>query len=392
MLITQQSDLESFCASLKEVPFITVDTEFLREKTYYPKLCLVQVCGPDIAKAAAIDVIENPDLDLAPLFNLFFDKSILKIFHAGRQDLEILFNLTGRVVEPFFDTQIAAMVCGYGDSVGYEALVRNVLNAQLDKSSQFTDWSKRPLSDRQLTYALGDVTHLVKIYEKLEEELEQRGRTSWVFEEEETLADPATYKNDPYESWKRVKMRSPKPKTLALLRELAAWREKRAQHKNLPKNWVMRDETLADMASQAPKNAKALSKIRNMSGDVAKGRHGEALLKIIAEVEQSDPASWPKVPKKRGLPSEASAKLDALKMLLKIQCAQHEVATKLVVNKEDMDNLALGRDEDLRVMKGWRYEMFGKYVEELKNGKLAIGMNGKKIVKYKVADNTEIYD
>ena len=256
MLITDQKALKGFCASLKSETFITVDTEFLREKTYYPKLCLIQIGAAD-GRAAAIDPLSD-DIDLAPVYDLLFDEKILKIFHAARQDLEIFFNQTGKVVYPFFDTQIAAMVCGYGDSIGYENLVRNITGGQIDKSSQYTNWSNRPLSDKQVNYALGDVTHLVKVYEHLAEQLEKRGRTSWVFEEEAVLEDPATYDVDLNEMWRKIKVKSPKPQTLAVLRELAAWREARAQRKDLPKNWVMKDDTLADMAAQAPRDAKAL--------------------------------------------------------------------------------------------------------------------------------------
>lgn len=391
MIITDQKELNDFCASLKGKEFITVDTEFLREKTYYPKLCLIQVCGPDVAEAAAIDPIENPDLDMQPLFDLFFDPDILKIFHAGRQDLEIFYNLTGKVVEPFFDTQIAAMVCGYGDSVGYESLVRNLTNNQLDKSVQYTDWSRRPLSKRQLDYALGDVTYLVEVYHKLAAELEKRGRTSWVYQEEEALSDPAVYEANPQEAWQRIKVRSPKPKMLAVLRELAAWRETRAQNKDIPRPWVMRDETLADMAAQAPKDTKQLSKIRNMSKDLAEGHVGETLLGLIKKALESDPSTWPKVPKRKTLPSEASSTIDVLRMLLKVQCTEHEVASKLVASKEDLEEIALSDTANVPAMKGWRYEVFGKDAVELKNGRLAIGLKGSKITKYKVSSNSDQY-
>ena len=392
MLITQQDELERFCSSLKDKDFITIDTEFLREKTYYPKLCLVQICGPDASESAAIDPIENPELDLEPLFDLLFDTNILKVFHAGRQDLEIFYNMTGKVVEPFFDTQIAAMVCGYGDSIGYEGLIKKTTGGQIDKSSQFTDWSKRPLTERQLNYALGDVTHLVGAYEILAADLEKRGRTSWVFEEEEILSNPETYESAPYETYKRIKIRSPKPKMLAILRELAAWRETRAQDKDIPKNWVMKDDTLADIAAHAPKNKKQLARTRGLSEDYANGHVGQTILEIIEQVVGADPSSWPKVKKKLGMPPEASAKVDALKMLLKIQASENEVAAKLIASKDDIDQIALNGTPDIPAMKGWRYEVFGQYALDLKRGKLAIGVRGSKTVKFKVQDNTETYD
>ncbi|MCB9982562.1 MAG: ribonuclease D [Rhodospirillales bacterium] len=390
MLITEQTHLEEFCASLKGCDFITVDTEFLREKTYYPKLCLIQIGNPN-GEAAAIDPLAH-GLDLSPVYDLLSDEKILKVFHAGRQDLEIFFNLTGKVVAPLFDTQIAAMVCGYGDSVGYENLVRNITGNSLDKSVQYTDWSNRPLSEKQIDYALGDVTWLVEVYEKLAAELEKRGRTAWVFQEEEILADPATYANDPYEAWRRVKVKSPKPKTLAVLRELAAWRERRAQEKDLPKSWVMRDETLADMAAQMPKDVKHLKKIRNMSADMAEGRHGKMLLELINDAISSNPKNWPKPQKKKPVPSSVSATADILRMLLKIQAAEHGVATKLLSSTDDLEALAMDDAADIPALKGWRYEIFGREALAVKNGALAVGLKGSNIVKYKVGDQTDLWD
>ncbi len=387
MLITSQKILDEFCAGLKDKEFITVDTEFLREKTYYPKLCLIQIGDPE-GNAAAVDPLEG-DLDLGPVFDLLLDEAILKIFHAGRQDLEIFYRLMNDLPRPFFDTQIAAMVCGYGDSVGYEALVRNITGNQLDKSVQYTDWSRRPLSSKQLDYALGDVTYLVGVYKHLSEELQNRDRTSWVFQEEGILTDPATYQNPPEDAWKRIKIRSPKPKTLAVLRELAAWRETRAQDKDLPRPWIMRDETLADMAAQAPKDKKQLSKIRNMSKDLANGHVGETLLGLIKKAENSDKSTWPSVVRKKPVPPAASATLDVLRMLLKIQSAQHGVAGKLIASKEDLEALALGENNDSPVLKGWRYEVFGKDAIDLKEGRIAIGLKDEKITKYKISDDSD---
>lgn len=389
-LITDQKKLDTFCASLKGCPFITIDTEFLREKTYYPKLCLIQVSGPD-GNAMAIDPLDG-DMDLSPLFNILFDKDVLKVIHAGRQDLEIFFNLTGKVVEPIFDTQIAAMVCGYGDSVGYDSLVRNVTGHQIDKSSQYTDWSKRPLSERQIEYALGDVTHLIDVYKKLEAELEKRGRTSWVFQEEEILADPRTYENDPYKAWERVKVKTPKPKTLAVLREIAAWREKQAQEKDIPKGWVMRDESLADMAAQMPKTPQQLKKIRGISEDMANNHVGKALLKAIEKALESDPKTWPQITKRKQIPPNVAATIDILRMLLKVQSSEEGVATKLLASSEDIEAIAQNDNADVPAMKGWRYEIFGKEALALKHGHLAIGLKDSKIVKFKVSGDTETHD
>ncbi len=386
-LIENQKKLDDFCASLKGAPFITIDTEFLREKTYYPKLCLIQMSGPD-KEAKAIDPL-NTGLDLSPVYDLLFDETILKIFHAGRQDLEIFFKETGKVVGPFFDTQIAAMVCGYGDSVGYQGLVQNLTGAQMDKSSQYTNWAQRPLSEKQINYALGDVTHLVDIYLKLAEELDARGRTEWVFQEEEILGDPATYENDPYKAWERIKIRSARPKNLAVLRAVSAWREERAQDKDLPKTWIMRDETLADIASQIPQNVEQLKKIRNMSADMAAGHVGKTILSLIKQTLESDKKDWPQPEKKRTLHSSAAATADILRMLLKVQCLRNDVATKLVASKEDIEQLAMEDKPDIPAMRGWRYEVFGKDALALKNGDLAIGLKGNKISKFKISKNSQ---
>lgn len=382
MIITDQRELELLCQKLAACPFITIDTEFLRERTYYPKLCLIQVSGPD-QQAAAIDPIDS-NLDLSPLFEILLNPKILKVLHAGRQDLEIFYRLTGKVIGPFFDTQIAAMVCGYGDSVGYENLVRDITGASLDKSVQFTDWSKRPLSQRQIEYALGDVIHLVKIYEHMVQELDKKGRTSWVFQEEEILADPATYANNPEESWRRIKLRSPKPKTLAILRELAAWRETQAQKRDMPRTWLLRDETLADMAAQAPRSADQIKKIRGFNADQADGHIGKSLLALIEKALNSDKETWPKIPDRKIIPSQVLATIEVLKLLLKVECVQHHVAPKLVADSEDLERIAMEDSPDVPALKGWRYNVFGKDALELKAGKIAVGLKNGKITKYVV--------
>jgi len=378
MLITDQTDLAQFCQSAQDSPFLCVDTEFLREKTYYPKLCLIQVSDPD-KNAAAIDPLAE-GIDLAPLYDLLFNPDILKVFHAGRQDLEIFYQITGKVVDPIFDTQIAAMVCGHGDSVGYENLVRNITGNGIDKSSQFTDWSYRPLSERQINYALGDVTHLVDVYQQLAQELEAKNRLSWVYEEEEILSDPATYENKAEDAWQRVKVKTPKAKTLQLLKYLCEWREKRAQRKDIPRGWVMRDETLADMAAQSPKNVKQLCKIRNMPKDLAEGKIGRELLDVIGEALKTDSAQWPEPVKKKRLPPNVSASIDILKMLLRIKSAEHGVAAKLIAGMDDLEAIAIGKLEGCKSLKGWRKEVFGTDALALINGKIAIGMRDQKIV------------
>lgn len=379
MIISKASEISERCAALRKEEFITIDTEFLREKTYYPKLCLIQISDPK-KNAFAIDPLD-PNVDLTPVFELLKDEKVLKVFHAARQDMEIFYNLMQAVPTPVFDTQIAAMVCGYGDSVGYESLVKNICGHGLDKSAQFTNWAHRPLSTKQMNYALADVTHLCDIYDHLSKRLESMGRTRWVFEEEEILMDPATYENDPQEMWRKIKIRSPKPKTLAVLRELAAWREQVAQTKNLPRTWIMRDDTLADMASQAPTDMKELKKIRNIPGDIENKELGKTLLSTIQRALDSEPKSWPKMEKRKPLSPKASAALDVLKMLLKIQSAENGVATKLVATSNDLEELAMEDKPKNHVLKGWRYEVFGREAMALKNGELAIGLKDGKITK-----------
>jgi len=387
MLITDQNTLETFCAGLAASAFITIDTEFLREKTYYPKLCLIQISGPD-KNAAAVDPLAE-GIDLTPVFDLLFNPAILKIFHAGRQDMEIFYNLTGQVPAPLFDTQIAAMVCGYGDSVGYDALVRGVTGAHIDKSVQYTNWALRPLSDKQLTYALGDVTHLIDVYHHLSKELERKGRTAWVQEEEAILCAPATYENDPSELWRRIKIKTPKPKNLAVLQALAVWREGRAQERDVPRPWILRDETLADIAGQLPRTDSQLAKIRGIPDDLKRGGLGQTLLGLIETTLAGDSKNWPELEKRNPLPPSASATVDILRMLLKIQSTEHGVATKLLASGDDLDALAMDDGADIPATKGWRYDIFGQEALALKKGALAIGLKDGKIVKYKVSPETE---
>lgn len=389
MLITTQNDLEAFVSQCASQPFLTIDTEFLREKTYYPKLCLIQIGMPD-GRAAAVDPLAN-EIDLEPVFGLMRDKDIMKIFHAGRQDLEIFYRLMDEVPAPFFDTQIAAMVCGFGDSVGYENLVRTLTGAGLDKAVQFTDWSRRPLSDRQLDYALGDVTHLVQVYEKLLETLDKRGRTKWVFEEKGILAAPETYQNPPEKAWQRVKIKTNKPVVLAILRDLAAWRETKAQTKDIPRPWVMRDETLADMAAQMPKTVDQLVKIRNMPKDAANGSTGAALLRIIAEAKASDPKTWPKKDKKRNLPPSIMATVELLKTQLRMIASQYEVAAKLIASPDDLELIAIGQYDDTKAMRGWRLDIFGSEAKALVNGEIAIGLKDGIMMRYQISDDTPLH-
>lgn len=388
MLITKQKDLESFCKSIKNEKFITIDTEFLREKTYYPKLCLIQISDKD-KNAVAIDPLAK-DIDLAPVLKILEDKKILKVFHAARQDLEIFYNMTGKVPAPVFDTQIAAMVCGFGDSVGYSNLVQQITGDTLDKNSQFTNWSIRPLSKKQLDYAISDVTHLVDVYLELSKTLEKQNRTDWVEEENEIQNDPETYRIDTDQVWQRIKLRSPKPKILVVLQALAKWREEKAQTKDIPKTWLMRDETLADLAAQAPKDAEELKRIRGFPKDKVDQKLGRDILKIIKKALQTNQKTWPKVEKTKRHPKHTQSCVDALKMLLRIQAQENDVAPRLIASSDDLQEIALDDKADVPALKGWRKKVFGQTALDFKHGKVAIGMDGNNIVQYKITDKTTI--
>lgn len=386
-LITTNAALQAYCASLQSVPYITVDTEFMRERTFYAKLCLIQISGPD-KNAVGIDVLSQEDgpLDLSPLWALMHNPNILKVFHAARQDIEIILQLSGRVAAPLFDTQIAAMVCGYGDQVGYEALVSDIAKASVDKSSQFTDWSRRPLSDKQLTYALGDVIYLVDIYESLRERLEKKGRMDWVKEEMDILLDPATYAVKPEEAWKRLKLRSPKPRDLAILRELAAWREREAQSKDVPRNRILRDEPLLDLVYQRPQNEAELERIRGISPDMAKGKFGRVVIEAIAKGMACSDSDCPRPEVKTPLPQRLTPVVEMLKMLLKIEASEQGVVPRLIASTDDLEALAMkAPSSGLMVGRGWRHEIFGALAESMLKGKLAMTLERGKIKKIDIS-------
>lgn len=371
MIIKNQEELIYVCNNFRRCEFVTVDTEFLREKTYFPKLCLVQIAAPG-QKAVAIDPIEG-NLNLTPLFDLLKDESVLKVFHAARQDLEIFYNLMGSVPAPLFDTQIAAMVCGMGDSVGYETLIRNTSGAEINKSMQYTDWSRRPLSDAQIDYALSDVTHLIDAYLALKEQLERENRSTWMKEEAQTLTDPSTLLPPPEDSWQRIKIKSARPKNLIILKELASWRETLAQKRNIPRNWVMKDETLADIATQCPVEDEDLERIRNIPKD--DGSLYKALLSIVKKAQKIDRKKWPKQAKRLSVTPEHQALIDLLKLLLKTVAAHNNVSPRLIASSDDIKMLVLGEEtpETKRILKGWRSNIFGQHIERLKNGEISIG-------------------
>jgi ribonuclease D len=378
-LITDTETLARFCAEQTSADFIAVDTEFLRDQTYWPKLCLVQLAGPHKAYAA-IDPLA-PDIDLGPLYALMEDPNLLKVFHAGRQDLEIFFHATGKVPAPIFDTQVAAMVCGFGESASYESLVAKLAKAAVDKSSRFTDWSYRPLTDRQLAYALDDVIHLRTVYDKLSAELEKTGRASWLEADMAVLSDPGIYRLDPAESWRRLKMRNPKPRTFAALKEIAAWREMEAQKRDLPRGRILRDEALIELASHLPTSTPQLARTRGLPGGFAEGKWGAAVLEAIERVMSLSPEQLPKPDVTADMPGNLGSTVELLKVLLKHKAERHGVAPRLLATSDELERLAAGQ---LR-LSGWRQELFGADAEALRDGKLMLGLERGRVRLHEVA-------
>jgi len=376
-LIADSTELAEFCKRQAGAEFITVDTEFMRDSTYWPKLCLAQVGGPE--ESVAIDTLA-PDMDLAPLLDLMKNPKILKVFHSARQDLEIFFLIMDALPEPIFDTQVAAMVCGFGDSVGYDKLVRKLTGQRIDKSRRFSDWSRRPLKDSQIDYAISDVVHLRPVYEKLRRQLEKRGRTAWLDEEMAVLTSPGTYHLEPATAWRRLKTRSASPRYLAVLQALAAWRETEAQHRDVPRNRVLREEQLFDIAAHHPSSTEELSHTRGMGRDAARGRIGQAILAALAEGMAVPEADCPAPPPQRDQPAGLGPLVDLLKVVLKLQCERHDVAQKLVASVADLEQIAANDTAEVRALTGWRREIFGESALALKQGRLGLGMEGKNLV------------
>jgi ribonuclease D len=383
-LIDNSDALAAFCRRQAGAGYVTVDTEFMRDKTYWPQLCLVQIAGPD--EAAAIDPLA-PGIDLSALFALMADPKLLKVFHAARQDIEIFVNLTGAVPAPFFDTQVAAMVCGFGDAVSYETLASRLAGARIDKSSRFTDWSHRPLTERQLQYALMDVVPLRAAYEKLAARLEKSGRSSWLAEETGALTDLATYRQDPAEAWRRFRLRSNNRKLLALVQALAAWREVAAQQRNLPRNRVLRDESVLEIAAHAPTTVADLARTRGLGRNFAEGKLGAEVLAAIARVLATPERDYPEPPQQHEPERGIGPLVDLLRVLLKLRSEEHGVAQKLVADTEDLERIAGEDDPPVRALHGWRAEIFGKDALDLKHGRIALTASGKqlKLVRLAVA-------
>ncbi len=370
-LITTTKSLEALCAALAGDRFVTVDTEFMRETTYWPDLCLIQMAGE--TAAGLVDPMAA-GIDLAPFFALMNNERVLKVFHAARQDIEIMVHRSGVVPHPVFDTQIAAMVCGFGDQVGYEAIVRKLAHAQIDKSSRFTDWSRRPLSEKQLVYALSDVTHLRVVYERLKDELDKTGREAWLAEEMDILTSPATYRTEPEDAWKRIKVRLKSKKQLGVLVAVSAWREHEARDKNVPRGRILKDDAVAEVAMQMPQSREALGHLRALPRGFATSRVGDAIVAAVKDGLARDPKSLPHLEGGRDEMSEgAQAAAEVLKLALKVVCEREGLAPKLVASAAEIDAVAEDDAADVPMMHGWRREVFGNLALDLKAGRAVIG-------------------
>ena len=375
-LIATTDDLAAFCLRMHAETFVTVDTEFMRERTYWPELCVVQVAGDH--EVAVIDA-QADGIDLAPLGALLADQAVTKVFHAARQDIEIFVLRYGDVPKPLFDTQVAAMVAGFGDQVGYDALVSSLTGGTIDKAHRFSDWSVRPLSPAQISYAAADVTHLREVYVNLSQRLERDGRLAWVAEEMAILNNPATYRPDPETAWERLRPRSNNRRFLHLLKVTAAWREREAQRINIPRQRLIKDEALLEIAATAPATADALSRVRGVTRGFAEGKSGTSLLEALAAAKAVPDAELPAAAQPRDTGRPSAALVSLLKVMLAAKCEQHHVAARLVAGSEDIDRLALEDEPDLPVMHGWRREVFGNDALLLKQGKVALGVDGRKV-------------
>ena len=377
--LTTEAELDAFCTMAQMHPFVTIDTEFLRERTYYSKLCLLQIAVPGtcVDDAVLVDPL-SPDMGLEPLYRLFRDTSVVKVFHAARQDLEIFWNDAKIFPTPLFDTQVAAMVCGFGEQVGYETLVRKIVKEQVDKSSRFTDWSRRPLTDAQKTYAIEDVTHLRGVYLFLKEELERTDREAWVVEETQSLTDSAIYDVVPSEAWRRIKTRTSSNKFLAYVRELAAFREQYAQTRNVPRNRVYKDDAMVELASTKPITHEDLSKSRLLLREARKGEISDGILNAIKTVNAMDPETFPKLPKSNDKLQVNPALADLLRVLLKAKSEGSDVAQKMIANTSELDALA-GGQRDLPSLKGWRMDVFGSDALRLCEGRVGLAVKGNKV-------------
>jgi len=382
-IITTTADLASACEELAQGDFVTVDTEFMRESTYWPILCLIQMAGPGRDGAAGPEVIVDPmalGIDLAPFFELMMNEQIVKVFHAARQDIEIIFVETGKVPKRVFDTQIAAMVCGCNESISYVNLVKKYTGADLDKSSRFTDWSRRPLSQNQLVYALGDVTHLRDVYVKMRQEMAAENRLEWVEEEMAELMSAATYETVPADAWQRLKLKVRGRKALAVLIEICAWRERHAQASDVPRGRILRDDALLDIAHQAPTTVEKLGELRSMSDGFARSQRAREIIEAVKEGLARDPATVPSVEHHEAIAAEAGALVELLKVLLKAAAARARVAPRLIADTEDLELIATKANPSVRALEGWRRKIFGEDALRLKRGELALTLRAGEVV------------
>lgn len=376
-VITTQKELETVLAAFEKSDFVTVDTEFIRETTFWPILCLIQMASPGVT--ALIDPL-SPDIDLAPFFKLMANEAVVKVFHAARQDIEIIVHLGDLVPHPVFDTQVAAMVCGFGDSVSYDQLVQRITGARLDKSSRFTDWRHRPLSDKQLDYALADVTHLIEVYQHLSAELERENRAHWLNEEMDVLTSRETYDPHPEDAWKRLKMRLRKPQELAIVQTVAAWREREARERDVPRGRVLKDDAIYEVAQQAPRDAAALAKLRTTPKGWERSSTATALLGAVNTALALPKEEMPKLPKNFQPPEGSSAAAELLKVLLRIVAEKQGVASKVLASSDDIDRIAAeGEDADVPALQGWRRAVFGEAALKLVRGEIGIKFDKRKI-------------
>lgn len=386
-IVTSTDDLRALVSELESAPYLALDTEFLRDQTYWPKLCLIQVAAPGIA--AIIDPLSD-GIDLAPFYELLKKPGTVKVFHAARQDIEIFQQKGGVIPHPLFDSQIAAMVCGYGDAASYETLARKIAHVEIDKSSRFTDWSRRPLTNKQLEYALADVTHLRTIYEKLSEQLRQTHRESWIAEETSALQNPALYAMDPAQAWKRLKARTSSKRFLAMLSSLAAWREREAQTRDIPRGRVLKDEALLEIAAHPPDGADALERIRAIPKGFGNSRMGKSLLEAVEAGRTAPPPAdiEPEKPRRKREPSQAA--IDLLKTLLRLRAEEAEVAPRLIANADDIESIAAYEDDGIAALDGWRHELFGRDAKSLREGELGIALSrGRAVVVPIERDNSK---
>jgi len=375
--ISDTKSLRTYCEHLRNFEYITVDTEFIREKTFWPRLCLIQVGCED--QAECIDPLSE-DLDLSPLFEVFSDTSVVKVFHAARQDLEIFFIRTGVFPTPLFDTQVAAMVCGFGDSVGYETLVATLTGKKVDKTQRFTDWARRPLSKKQIDYAISDVTHLRSIYAALRDELNRNERADWLEEEMSKLVNPDIYRTDPHTAWQRIKSRTKTPRFLAILRELAAWRERTAQSIDIPRRHLAKDECLLELAATIPLSVDDLRHTRLGKG-LARSHHGEEIITAIKRGQDLPASDCPMIPKLKHKPQGIGATVDLLKVLLKARSNEYKVAQKLIATVDDLEKIASDDNAEVLALNGWRRDLFGHDALRVKWGQLGLTLseNGQKV-------------